>query len=307
LLTLALAWLGLELGLRKVPDSYSVKRDGLRAIATKVDTLILGSSETYYGISAHELLGTAFNLANSAQTLHYDYELAKRVLPELPVLRRAFILANYMSLYAELDDHPDSWRQYEYQRIWGIPLQDKNARWDVRSVSLVAVYSPHTAIEALVHRFNMSLAPRVDDRGWYHVPLEDRWGLGVKEANGRLAVHHGFMRKEHFAANEVVLDQLVGLLREHGVEVVMLTTPVWSTYRAGMRQELWQPEKAVFEQIARKYGVRYLNLQNDPRMTAEDFEDSDHLNAEGAAHFSHLLNETLGAPGDAPSRVATGI
>jgi len=295
-LLLAIAWAGLEWGMARMPNSHSLKRDRLRALAGQVDTLILGSSEAYYGIAPHQLSGTAFNLANSSQSLYYDEQVLKRVLPELPHLKRVIILVGYMTLYFELYDHPESWRQYQYYQEWHIPLQRKVDYFDLRPWSRVALYTPHTALEALRKRFRMSLAPRVDDRGWYRVPDEDRWGLGTEEAQGRLAVHHGFMREQYLEANAAALERIVALLRGRGIEVVMVTTPVWPTYQAGIRTGPWERAKAVVEGLARKYGARYLNFQHEPRLPAEDFEDSDHLNADGASHFARMLDETLGPP-----------
>jgi len=312
-LPLALGWAGLERGLARVPNSYSLKRDRLRALAGQVDTVILGGSESFYGISPRQLSGTAFNLANSSQTLYYDYEIVRRVLPELPRLRRAILLVGYMTLYSELYDHPESWRQYEYYQEWGIPLQRAVDYWNLRLVSRVALYTPHTALEELRKGFRLSLAPRVDDRGWYRVPDEDRWGLGTEEARGRLAVHHGFMREEYLPANAAVLERLVALLRGQGIEVAIVTTPVWPTYQAGMRAADWQRARALVEDVARRHGARYLDFQHEPRLAAEDFEDSDHLNAEGAVRFARILDAALGPLGaagaerrPAPSRAEGG-
>jgi hypothetical protein len=297
LATVAIGWGGLDWGMSKVPNSASLKRERLQILAGEIDTLVLGSSETYYGVSAHALEGTAFNLANTAQSLYYDYELAKRALPELPKLSRVLILVNYMSLYMELYNHPDSTRIYQYYQEWGIPMQRVRDYVSPNLVSRVALYSPHKALEALMVGFNTNIATtQLDDRGWYRVPDEDRWGLTDKDARGRLAVHHGFMRQEYLLQNRAVLEQLLDLLRQHGIEAVMLTTPVWDTYRANIRQEQWQPAKATIEELARMYGAIYLDFQHEPRLVAADFEDADHLNADGAVHFARILNEKLGAP-----------
>jgi len=307
----ALGWAGLELGMARMANSHVVKQRRLHALANEIDTLILGSSETYYGISPHELSGTAFNLANWAQSLYFDYEISKRIVPELPKLKRVILLVNYMSLYSELYDHPESWRQYDYFRDWGIPLQRPIDYLNLGLLSRVALYSPHAAIEALSHGFRGDRAPHIDDRGWYRVPDEDRWGVGPDQAQKRLGVHHSFMHQRYFANNAATLEQLVVFLRSRGLEVVMLTTPVWDTYRAAIRERLWEPTRTLASELARKHGARYLNLQSEPRLSADEFEDPDHLNAYGAVHFAHILDETLGAPALAkttePSQTLAGL
>src|SRR5215468_11204375 len=102
------------------------------------------------------------------------------------------------------------------------------------------------------------------------------------------------MKEKYFEGNTEKLDQLIMFLRGRGVDVVLVTTPVWETYRAGMRQARWSRTKAIIDEMVRKHGVRYLNHQNEPRMKAEDFEDADHLNADEAVKFAHLLDEEMG-------------
>jgi hypothetical protein len=293
-LLLAVGWIGLEWVMLRSPNSMSIKRDRLEALAGDVDTLILGSSETYYGLKPEALSGVAYNLANNAQTLYYDYELIKSILPKLPRLRRVYVLANYTSLYAELYDHPESYRLYGYLQEFSIPLQRKVDYFDLRIFSRVLLHSPHAALERLMTGFVSSRDKRIDDHGWYRVPDEDRWGLGLEDAAGRIAVHHSFMRKNYLPDNQAVLERLIQLLQERHVEVVLITTPVYPTYQAQMRPEMWEPEKATYEKIAARYGVRYLNFLNEAHLQAVDFEDASHLNAEGAEHFAHILEMRVG-------------
>lgn len=293
---LLFGWGVVEWGMAKVPNSASVKRERLHALAGDVDALILGSSETYYGISAHELEGTAFNLANTAQSLYYDFELTQRLLPELPKLSRVYILVSYASLQTELFDHPDSVRIYQYYREWGIPLQRIRDYFDPALFSRVALYTPRTALQALARGFDTTLADHVDDRGWYRVPDENRWGLDDEAALGRLQVHHGFMREQYIAGNLAVLERLLALLREKQIQAVMITMPVWHTYSANLRQESWQRTRAAVERLAREQGAAWFDFHSEPQLVASDFSDASHLSADGAVHFARILNEALGPP-----------
>lgn len=304
-LSLLVGWAGLEWVMVMSPNSMSIKRNRLEAIAENVDTLILGSSETYYGLKPKALSGVAFNLASNAQTLYYDYELTKAFLSKLPHLGRAYVLVNYTSLYSQLYDYPESYRQYAYLQEFGIPLQRKVDYLDLRTVSRVLLYSPHGALERLLGGFENPRDRRIDERGWYRVPDEDRWGLGRENAAQRIAVHHGFMRKKYLPDNLATLERLIQLLQQRHVQVVLITTPVYPTYRAQMLAQMWEPAKAAYEQVAAKYGVSYLNFLSEPRLQAADFEDADHLNADGAAHFAHILEERVGSAGaHRPSRDA---
>lgn len=287
----------LEWGMARVPDSHTLKRERLAALAGEVDTLVLGASESYYGITPRGLSGTAVNLANTSQALYYDDALVRLWAERLPRLRRVIIPVSYFTLFFQLHDHPESWRQYQFAQAWGIPPQRPVDRLDVRRWSRVALYSPRVALEQLRAGFRGTLAPEVDDRGWYRVPDDVRYDLSPAGAREPLARHHGYMHPEYLAANAALLEDAVAVLRRRGVEVVLLTMPVWPSYQAGMRPAYRAQTEAVLARLVQRYGARRLSFLHEPRLTAEDFMDCDHLSARGAVRFTALLDAALrGAP-----------
>jgi hypothetical protein len=258
-----------------------------------VETLILGSSESYYGIAPHVLSGKVFNLANTSQSLYYDDRLVTQLLPRLPRLRRVILPMSYFTLYFQLYDHPESWRQYQFYQGWGVAPQRLADRLDLRMWSRVALYSPRVALEQLRKGFRGTLAPEVDDLGWYRVPEDVHYDLSPAGAREPLARHHGYMHLAYLEANEAALEHLTATLRRQGVEVVLVTMPVWPSYQAGMQESYRARTRAVVERLVREYGVRALSFLHEPRLTAEDFMDCDHLSARGALRFSAMLDEAL--------------
>lgn len=295
---LALAWLGLEWGMKRVPNSYSMKRAGLEALSAEVDTVIVGSSNAYFGISPALLSGSAFNLANVSQSLYYDDLLLTQLAPRLPKLKRVLVPISYISLSFQLYDSVEYWRQYYYQHVWGMRPPREEDRTNVRMWSLVALYSPRLSLNAARKGFKASLAPEVDGRGWYPVPAEHfPADLSDEAARVPLARHHGMMHAKNEPANVASLEHLLSLLRQRNVEVVLVTLPVWRSYADGMKPEVWARTQATLERLTQKYGARYLSFLREPRLEAEDFHDPDHLNARGAVRFTQMLNVVLESSG----------
>jgi DltD protein len=304
---LALAWFGVELGLARIPNSFSAKRSGLRALSREIDTVILGSSEAFFGLSPHSLSGTAYNLANSAQALRYDFEIMKRVLPDLPALRRVIIQIDYVSLYAELYDHVENWRQYGYYQEWHIPLARAIDYWDVRLFSRAPLYKLAPVLRDLAKGRRVTFATCVDDRGWCRA--EDDWaspGLGVDDAQRMLDGQQANMHEDHVPANTAILERLIAMLRERGIEVAIVIMPVCPSYRALLPRDRWERAQEIVEGIARKHGARYLDFENEPHMAGGDFNDVNHLNAQGAPRFTRILDAALGPP-PAKVRSAEGV
>lgn len=295
-LPLLLGWVGLEWALAKIPNSFSAKRDELQPLAGNVDTIILGSSEAFFGISPHKLSGTAFNLANNAQTLYYDDEILKRVLPNLPRLKRVILQIDYVTMYSELYDNTDNWRQYGYYQEWHIPLQRPIDYWNVRLFSRAALYKTLSVVLDLAKGRRTDFATCVDDRGWCDAPKEWAAPRGTDDARQMINGNHSNMREEHIPANTAVLDHLLATLHGRDIDVVIVIMPISPAYQAAMRPATWDRGQHIVQELAKKYGARYLSFEPDSRLTDDDFNDVNHLNARGAVRFSEYLDAALGPP-----------
>lgn len=71
-----------EIMVRSLPNAIKYKENWLKQNGNKVQTLILGTSATYYGINP-SMIDSCFNAANASQGLEYDYYLLKRYINSL--------------------------------------------------------------------------------------------------------------------------------------------------------------------------------------------------------------------------------
>ena len=99
LVPILLVLLVIEFQLTKVKNSYNAKISGLAKCANQVNTIILGSSQSYYGINPVYFTSKAFNLANASQTLNYDKEILFKEIGKLPNLKNVVIPVSYFSFY----------------------------------------------------------------------------------------------------------------------------------------------------------------------------------------------------------------
>ena len=291
-----------ELCLANVPNSYSIKRDSLNALAGDVDTLIVGSSNAYYGIAPDRLQGVAFNLANVNEGPYYTDRLVTAKAPKLPKLKRVIVAVGYITLFSELTrGEIEDWRQYYYAQEWGIPPRSPLDRLDIRMWSRLALAMPPFPMDSLREGFQTlrtgirpSTIPHLDARGWWCADTASR--VGPMMVANALARHHGLMHESYVQDSIGHLDHLLSLLDQRGVDTVLITMPVWHTYADGMRQDTWDRSRAVFQRLAASHRARYLCLLRTPQLSADEFYDPDHLNMRGALHFTALLDAKLGAP-----------
>src|SRR3569833_1458270 len=304
----------LEGWLARVPSSHSVKRVNLESAAAATDTLILGSSGAYWDIAPPYLPGHAYNLGNVAQTLYYDDQLATRWLERLPRLHRVIIAIPYVSMFFQLQGTDEEERQYGYFQQWRIPPPGWRERLDLRMLSDVALRTPLFAVSSLrtavvQHLHGAPLAgppvdPPIHPDGWCPRWPPEPTELAEPVVQTKIAYHHGLMHMSDEVANRASLEHLVSLLHSRGVEVIIVTPPVWPSYAALIRQDYWQRAQADFRDLGEKYGVRYFDFMKDPRFSVADFLDADHLNEHGAVHFTQLLTAAIDEPVAQPGQRA---
>ena len=67
-----------EITVRHIPNPYSTKDHYIREHGKDIETLILGSSHTFFGIVADSVGCETMNLANISQNYEYDWRVLKR-------------------------------------------------------------------------------------------------------------------------------------------------------------------------------------------------------------------------------------
>jgi hypothetical protein len=312
LLPVVFLWASLEWMTAKTSTSYSGKRQRLDALSDRIDTLIFGASSAYYGLAPKQLSGTAFNLAAVAQTFYYDDRLLTQVLPRLPRLRRVIVSVQYVSFFSETNDFGEDRRQYVYEQEWGIAPLRFTDRMDIRMWSRIALLGPHFSVLSVRPALNglargarplptVSDYLAMDDRGW-----EGKYGgddpsrLNAAAAARTLSRYRRIMKANFEEENLGFLKHILSLLQAQHIECVLVTLPVWSTFRDGMRADMWDKTQSDIQHLVKIYGVRYLSFLTLPETEEADFLDVDHLNARGAIRFTKILNADLQATASSP-------
>jgi hypothetical protein len=301
-----LVWAGLECWAVRMPTSHSIKRENLQRLAPAIDTLIIGSSSAYWDISPQLLAGSAFNLANVAQSFYYDDQLLTAALPRLPRLHRVILSVTYLSLFFQLQDSDEEDRQYYYYQEWHIAPPRLRERLDIRMWSRVALRTPEATVESFASALRREprgvpgpppVDPPVDERGWCPRDPGDPKDLEALAVEAKLKYHHRLMHLSDQSANLGYLRHMIDLLGARDIELILVTPPVWRTYSSRIDPGYWNHTQAAMAELARMPNVRYFSFLTAPQFRAEDFLDADHLNRQGAVRFTALLEAAIESSG----------
>lgn len=280
---------GYEWLYRAIPNAYKVKDAYLSHQAAAVETLILGSSHTFFGIDPSCFDCPAFNAANVSQDLEYDWFILNKYIRSLPALKQVILPISYFTLFGSLRTGEEDWRIRKYQIYMG--AQDYPF-YDVR------------------HNYEFS---RLGDRDcmFYYLKSTNIYSctpLGMGDAyskskrlpdwekNGReRALGHTIWDKSDsllIKENLSYLDSIVRLCCSRDVHLLLVTMPTWHTYYENLdARQLNQMYDLIHQVVSDNLMVGYLDLLKDPRWTADDYFDADHLNEFGAQKTAKILDQ----------------
>jgi len=294
LLPVAFFYGWIEIKAREIPNSYRLKKELIESQLDSIRILVLGSSNTYKAIDPALFSCRGFNLGNSSQSLYYDNRLCLQYIDRLPQLKAVIINFAFISLFFELNESPDGWRDYFYYHYYGIRHPELNLI-DPRTFSYTALYSRIVLSDFIFHRLDTKKQTGdIQSSGWEKAPLlEDPTILSDPVGSARLKFHMTLINRRNLTRNINYLEELISKLKKRNIGVFLVTSPVCETYYKFVDPAMDRENHEIINTICRKYDLRYFDYFRDDRFSKEDFYDNDHLNWIGAEKFSKILDKDI--------------
>ena len=290
-----------EVRLRDVPNGYTIKRDNFEKQLGSIEALVLGSSQSLYGIDPKYFSIKTYNLAEESQSLYYDKELLLKYIDKMPSLKIVFISVSYFSLWFEQYNAVENWRDAYYYKFWGINSNNPDESW-LKKFSYIDLYGTSFSQNALRKNFKVALDKNPYENGWYNpadndlthgspsfVPLP----ISDSAAVTRVKLHNSQMKDEFLDRNQKYLDTLLAALVKRKITIAIITPPVYKYYSAHTDASKINIMHEVIKNLCDKYRCSYYDYFNDIRFLYEDFQDDNHLNPKGAAKLSGFLNNAV--------------
>jgi hypothetical protein len=281
----------LEVVLQQLPHDFKYKKAQMEARYDEIETLIMGGSHTYYGVDPEQFSAKTFNLAYVSQSLFFDYLLLDKYIDSMPNLKDVVLMVAHASLTYMFSEGEEDWRKFNYYRHYEIPPPYN--QWyhkyylEILNLpvqrSIKKVYQYH-----LLNRSLISTTPL----GWcdeYH--MENSLDL---ERTGKEEAHKHDSPSLDFTWNLEILRNIIDRCAERGIRVHAVNFPTYTSYRENLNPVKYKMIVDTCAWMGRHFeNVYHLKLDGDPRFTAEDFYDGDHLNDAGALKCSTIVNEYL--------------
>jgi len=273
-----------EVNLARMPNRYKTNVHLLSESMADCEVLILGSSHPKCAIDPSCLKQKAVNMAEGWQALYADAEIVAYYLPRLPKLKIVVLSVSYHSLEELALEYTNvPYRRIAYHKYYHLPTKTWADNFDVRNFSMIAWYGVPVCLGYLRKGFT--------EEPFKSQPKE----VAFNDESGKLRVDefHGQMDPTNIAPNRVTLLQTIVLCQKAKVIPVLVTVPVYRTFRAHMDRAKYERMQDVIHGLCDETGVRYFNYLDDARFDIDDFGNIDHLNWRGAEKFSRILDSEV--------------
>lgn len=295
LLPIFVVALSMEILLRKTPNDYLYKKEYLDKHSNEIETLILGSSHSFYGFNPDFFNSKAFNASHTSQSLNYDYGILKKYENNLDNLQTIILPISYHTLYGKLENGSESWRIKNYVIYYGM-----NVANSIADYSEVLSNQPKVNLKRL-YSYYILRKPNL-------TCTKLGWGTSYKSEKAKDLVETGkTAAKRHtrdniysekyksiFNANISILNSFVKWSQERDIKIIFLTPPAFVTYRENINIEQLNVTIQTASKIASKNeNCIYMNLFRDTSFTANYFYDADHLSEIGAEKLSKLIDKKI--------------
>ena len=287
---LILGFLEFQLRTHHFTSSYAAKKYYAEQQLDSVETLVLGSSESFNGIDPTYFYSRTFNLANVSQTLFYDKALTLKYVNQMPKLKHVIINISYFSFFYQLHDIKEKWRDDYYRLFFDTKFsEDKN--FTLNNYSYLSVYQLKHSIELAFNNFKDESAQNILRNGYQ--PRYNQELINDSTGLARVTIHNNEIFKNRRTQIEKDLESFIEVLKQKKINIIFITTPVYNTYSKFCNPKILEQNSSFINQLCTKYQTQYLNYFSDSSFIKEDFFDNDHLNNSGAKKLSIKINKEL--------------
>ncbi|MBR4197313.1 MAG: hypothetical protein IKQ94_00910 [Bacteroidales bacterium] len=279
-----------EFFLRIIPNDYSFKNEWLSKNANSIRILNMGSSHAFFGIEPNLFSCKAFNAAHVSQSIKYDHFIFSKFAKDMDSLEVLILPVSIFSFVSNgPEDGIEDWRVKYYSIYYHCDYHRFEPKYNLEVYDLHIKDVLYSILGKANHR-------TCNDLGRGTTYKLDNRSIDWKESGAISAKRHTIdeIDMNLVEKNKKMIEEIVDNCAEKNVQVVLLTTPTYYTYRENLnRNQLKIMEECCDYFIMRYDNVCYLNLLADDRFYDDDFYDADHLNEFGAAKLTLILQQTI--------------
>ena len=273
-----------EYALRKIPNDYSYKNEYLKNNASKIETLFLGSSHTYYGINPAYFSGNSFNASHISQSIDLDYKLLNKYSGKFNNLEYIVIPIDYFSLFSRTSTGIEAWRMKNYNIYYNLNISRNPKKYmELFSFSLKENFNRIT--KNYLHNENNITCTSL---GYGNT---DRKQANLIETGKTAALRHTKNDKRYLNESIEIINKIIDYAYQNNTTILFYTSPAYYTYVDNLDSIQYNKTIKIIDSISNIHrNSYYINLISNKSFNKRDFRDADHLNKSGAKKLTKIID-----------------
>lgn len=247
--------------------------DYLEQHPDRIKTLIMGHSQSAYGINPYAMGDSTFNLAISGRIIHFDALLLKKYIDRMTNLKAVIYPMHYAfsgGCRFFNDDYNQHHIIFTHARFMDLP----NDRYPIRSaLSFSTVLSNHFDWKNYA-----DTSATIDSMGYTKMTGCNDWFAS------------DLMQQEGQAEFTDDLTEMARLCQAHGVRLIVVTFPLKARAQEQTTSEGIQNMHDVIAEVRQHYPIEYHNYMCDTLFASDSlYFDCTHFNHTGATAFAKRI------------------
>jgi hypothetical protein len=293
---IVLAYAAIEWFTNKIPSTYSVNQKYIEKENQNIETLILGSSHLMNAVNAEWMDSTTLNLASGNQHFDTDFKLFEEINPKFPGLKNIVLEVSYSHFEMPINGK-DFWKNSLYYKYYDVNCFERTAYFKDR---LIFLSNPTFFSERIEEYY-------IDKK---NIPTFNTFGFNSNDSYGQFNAQDYNKEKidslkrfrintesnvKLFQKNITLFFEFLDTLKQRNKNIVICTTPMYSTYLQKRNPEILKRRDSIFELIQKKYPeIIFLNVEADTtHYSLKNFWNHSHLNPSGAKVFTKQLDSVI--------------
>lgn len=274
-----------ELLVRHIPNPYKTKNGWMMKHAHKVNSIILGSSHTYYGVRP-EYIDSSYNLANISQNPKYDYFMLEKYGDLCANLKTVILPISYFTLFDKSFEDSDEWYYaLNYKIYMDCPYHSNFSKYNAE-IFHSSVYFGKLK-NWLLGKSNI----KCDSLGWgMNYSLANKTKKIDNKSSIEVVKKHTAENWNYLEENCLYLNKIISYCKSRHIKLILITTPTWHTYYEKLDKKQL---KKMYEFIYKIPDAVFYDYLKDKRFVEDDFYDADHLSDIGAQKFTLILKKEV--------------
>ncbi len=294
-LPVVVAYAVLELLVLNIPINYKVFGNYFHTHSNEIAVMGLGSSQLKCGFNPAICDESAINFASTSQHHNEDFNILKGTIERLPNLKTILLEVSYNHL--ELPHHEnDYWKNTVYLKYYGVNAFERPTYFKDK---LVYLSNPRFYSSKLMdYYFYKTDKSRLNEFGFdtnnYEGAFKD-----LKYDESEIALRKFMIIKREdldiFKKNTIYLFEMLNYMQTKKLNVIICTVPLYKTYLKERNPNIVRRRDSILSLIKNKYSnILLLDKETDTlQFTVKDFLNENHLNPDGAAKFTTMVNKKL--------------